>query len=134
MMILHSMVYELINKTQIKLPSIVRHIIFIAMLLQLHMNVSAQDIYIVKDTIVNNTWTIPAGAILKFGSKGHISGKGTIRGGIIDAPITQWIFDTTLTIQPDGTYGKDFSARWFGAGRFKDNSNALQKSINTVLE
>lgn len=95
--------------------------------------VFSQDIFIGKDTTINNTWTIPAGAILKFGSKGHISGKGTIRGGIIDASLEQWIFDTTLTLMPEGTYGKDFSAKWFGAGRVKDNSSALQKGINTVL-
>jgi hypothetical protein len=93
----------------------------------------SQDILINKDTTINNTWKIPLGAILKFGSKGHISGTGTIRGGIIDASLEQWIFDTTLTIIPEGTYGKDFSAKWFGAGRVKDNSNALQKGINTVL-
>jgi len=95
--------------------------------------VISQDIFISKDTTINNTWNIPAGAILKFGSKGHISGKGVIKGGIIDAALTQWIFDTSLVIQPEGTYGKDFSARWFGAGRFKDNADALQKGINTVL-
>jgi hypothetical protein len=96
-------------------------------------NTFSQDILINKDTTVNNTWKIPSGAILKFGSKGHISGTGTIRGGVIDASLEQWIFDTTLTIIPEGTYGKDFSAKWFGAGRVKDNSNALQKGINTVL-
>jgi hypothetical protein len=95
--------------------------------------VFSQDIFVNKDTTINNTWKIPAGAILKFGSKGHISGKGTINGGIIDAPLSQWIFDTSLTIQPEGTYGKDFSARWFGAGKMKDNAVALQKGINTVL-
>ena len=93
----------------------------------------SQDIFISKDTTINNTWTILPGTILKFGSKGHISGKGTIRGGIIDASLGQWIFDTTLTITPEGTYGKDFSAKWFGAGSVKDNSAALQKGINTVL-
>ncbi|MBC7627082.1 hypothetical protein [Ferruginibacter sp.] len=93
----------------------------------------SQDLFIIKDTMVNNTWTIPPGSILKFGSKGHISGKGTIRGGIIDASLGQWIFDTTLTIIPEGIYGKDFSAKWFGAGKVKDNSTALQKGINTVL-
>ncbi|MEO5890160.1 MAG: hypothetical protein ABIQ31_07905 [Ferruginibacter sp.] len=93
----------------------------------------SQDIFISKDTTINTTWNIPAGTILKFGSKGHISGKGTIKGGIIDASMAQWIFDTTLTISPEGTYGKDFSAKWFGAGRVKDNSSALQKGINTVL-
>jgi hypothetical protein len=93
----------------------------------------AQDILISKDTIINNTWNIPAGAILKFGSKGHIRGNGTIRGGVIDASMGQWIFDTTITLIPEGTYGVAFSAKWFGAGKQKDNSGALQKGINTIL-
>ena len=70
----------------------------------------SQDIFINKDTTINNTWNIPPGAILKFGSKGHIGGKGTIRGGIIDAALGQWIFDSTLTLNPEGTYGTAFSA------------------------
>ena len=94
----------------------------------------AQDIFINKDTTINNVWKIPAGTILKFGSKGFIKGKGTIKGGIIDAALTQWIFDTTLHVLPEATYGTAFSAKWFGAGYFIDNSDALQKSINTVLE
>lgn len=97
-------------------------------------NLKAQDIFINKDTLVDKIWNITTGTILHFGSQGHISGKGTIKGGIIDASLGQWIFDTTLTLYPEGTYGKDFSARWFGAGRFKDNAGALQKGINTVLE
>jgi hypothetical protein len=102
--------------------------------LLLAFNIQAQDILINKDTVINKTWNIPPGTILKFGSKGHISGTGTIRGGIIDAALGQWIFDTTLTLYPEGTYGKVFSAKWFGAGRVKDNSTALQKGINTVLD
>jgi hypothetical protein len=93
----------------------------------------SQDIFISKDTAVNNTWTIPPGAIIKFGSKGHISGKGTIRGGVIDAAPGQWIFDTTLDLFPEGTYSNTFSAKWFGAGSVKDNSAVLQKGINTIL-
>ena len=93
----------------------------------------SQDIFINKDTIINTTWQLTRGSILKFGSKGHISGNGTIKGGIIDAALTQWIFDTTLNLIPEGTYGRDFSASWFGAGYVKDNSNALQKGINTVI-
>ncbi len=94
----------------------------------------SQDIYINKDSVIKGTWTIPQGAILHFGSKGKISGKGIIRGGIIDAALTQWIFDTTISVYPEGTYGRDFSARWYGAGRVQDNSTALQKGINTMLE
>ena len=110
------------------------YFIIVFSIFYLNNNVFSQDIFIGKDTIINNSWTIPSGAILKFGSKGHISGRGTIRGGIIDAALGQWIFDTTLTIFPEGTYGRDFSAKWFGAGSQKDNSAALQKGINTVLE
>jgi hypothetical protein len=106
---------------------------FIWFLLLVYLNTKAQDIYINKDTIINDTWTLPKGSILKFGSKGRISGKGNVRGGIIDAALTQWIFDTTLTIQPEGTYNNVFSARWFGAGYLKDNAVALQKGINTVI-
>lgn len=59
--------------------------------------VYAQDILINKDTVINKNWNIPPGTILKFGSKGNISGAGTIRGGIIGAALGQWIFYTTLT-------------------------------------
>jgi hypothetical protein len=108
---------------------------FIALLFNTTLcNIRAQDILINKDTVINTTWNIPAGTILKFGSKGHISGHGTIRGGIIDAALGQWIFDTTLTLYPEATYGKMFSAKWFGAGRIKDNSSAMQKGINTILD
>jgi hypothetical protein len=96
-------------------------------------NVSAQDILINKDTVINTTWIIPKGTIIKFGSKGRINGNGIIKGGIIDAALTQWIFDSTLTVSPEGTYNNCFSARWFGAGYVKDNSGVLQKGINTVL-
>ncbi|MBS4065151.1 MAG: hypothetical protein KGZ74_11360 [Chitinophagaceae bacterium] len=93
----------------------------------------AQDIFINKDTTINNTWNIPKGTILKFGSKGRISGNGTIRGGIIDAYLHQWIFDSSLSVFPEGTYTNIFSAKWFGAGYVKDNAGVLQKGINTVL-
>lgn len=94
---------------------------------------TAQDIFINKDTSINKDWSIPKGTIIKFGSKGHISGRATIRGGIIDAALGQWIFDTSITVFPEGTYGHDFSARWYGAGYVKDNAAPLQKGINTVL-
>jgi hypothetical protein len=97
-------------------------------------NVFAQDIFINKDTTINDVWKINAGVIIKFGSKGFIKGKGTIKGGIIDAALTQWIFDTTLQLFPEATYGAAFSAKWFGAGKFIDNSYALQKSINTIID
>ncbi len=100
----------------------------------LAVSTQAQDIFINKDTVVNKLWPIEPGTIVHFGSKGHISGKGIIKGGIIDAAVGQWIFDTSITVYPEGTYGKDFSARWYGAGRQADNAGALQKGINTVLD
>lgn len=112
-----------------------RRLIVVMILVCSFSSLSSQDIFINRDTTINNTWSIAPGTILKFGSKGHVRGKGTIRGGIIDASMGQWIFDTTLTIYPEGTYGNDFSARWFGAdSKLKDNSAALQKSINTIIE
>jgi hypothetical protein len=109
-----------------------KFILFIASILSL-TDAASQDIYIEKDTVINNTWNIPKGAILKFGSKGRIKGNGTIKGGIIDAAYTQWIFDTTLIISPEGTYNNVFSAKWFGAGYVNDNAGVLQKGINTIL-
>ncbi len=93
----------------------------------------SQDIFIDKDTTLVKDWVLPKGTILRFGSRGHIRGTAAIRGGIIDAAIGQWIFDTTVDLFPEGTYGRLFSARWFGAGYVKDNWLPLQKGINTVL-
>ena len=114
------------------------HTSFISISLSLFLvlisaTLKSQDITINKDTTINNIWNIPKGTILKFGSKGKINGTGTIRGGIIDAAYSQWIFDTTLTVSPEGTYTNVFSAKWFGAGYVKDNASVLQKGINTVL-
>lgn len=96
--------------------------------------IKAQDVFINKDTTVDGVWNLPKGSLLRFGSKGFIRGTGTIKGGIIDAATTQWIFDSTLSVQPEGTYSTFFSARWFGAGYVKDNAGVLQKGIQTVLD
>lgn len=93
------------------------------------------DVVIRKDTIVNNLWVIPPTTILRFESGGHISGKGTIRGGVIQAALTQNIFDTTINLEESSLYGKDFSIMWFGANPTNvDNFNNLQKSLNTCIE
>lgn len=108
--------------------------VFLFAFLSITNQLQSQDIYINKDTTIDKTWNLPAGTILHFGSKGHISGSGTIKGGIIDAALMQWIFDTTLTVIPEAAYNKVFSAKWFGAGMFKDNYVPLQKSINLITE
>ena len=114
-------------------PHMKRSALFVLFCFVLATRINAQDIFLNKDTTINNTWTIPKGVLLKFGSKGKINGTGTIKGGIIDAALTQWIFDTTITVYPEGTYTNVFSAKWFGAGAVKDNAGVLQKGINTVL-
>ena len=97
--------------------------------------VSALDIFINGDTTVNNLWVIPPKAIVHFGSGGHIHGKGTMQGGIIDAALTQDIFDTTFSLSNIKTYNQDFSVCWYGSKTSnKDNSNNLQKAINTCID
>ncbi len=108
-------------------------ITFILFFTILFQTAQSQDIFIDKDTTLKKDWLLPKGTILRFGSKGHISGTAAIKGGIIDAALGQWIFDTTITVYPEGTYGSQFSARWYGAGSMDDNAGALQKGINTIL-
>lgn len=115
------------------MPSIYKSTLLVLLIFTVKF-LNAQDFWITRDTIVNNTWKLPSGSILHFGSKGKISGRGSIQGGIIDAAPQQWIFDTSITINPEGTYSRFFSARWFGAGKFNDNWYSLQKSIQTVLQ
>jgi len=95
---------------------------------------TSTDIVISKDTVVNDTWVIPANTIVRFEGKGHISGTGTMQGGIIQAALTQHIFDTTFNLSGGKLYGQDFSVIWFGAKSGNaDNYNQIQKSINTCL-
>jgi len=105
-------------------------------LLILGINAFAGDIVISKDTTVNNTWNIPATTIIRFETGGKISGTGTINGGIIQAAYNQFIFDTTITVNPSSLYDGIFSARWFGMNPASTgivNRKALQKSINTCI-
>lgn len=93
----------------------------------------SQVIVIKKDTTINGTWNVAPGIILRF-EGGKISGKGKINGGIIQAGLQQWIFDTTVTVNPEGVYDHDFSAMWFGANaKNADNYNQIQTAINTCV-
>ena len=95
---------------------------------------SSNDIVISKDTLIVGNWDIPTNTILRFESGGHISGTGTIMGGIIAAPLTQSIFDTSITLLNTTLYDNNFSVMWYGAHPTNfDNSNYLQKSINTCI-
>lgn len=93
----------------------------------------SQVIVIDKDTTINDTWIVPAGVTLRF-EGGRIKGKGRLQGGIIQAGMRQWIFDTALTVNPEGVYAHDFSAMWFGANANNaDNYNAIQTALNTCI-
>jgi len=82
---------------------------------------------------INGTVKIPAGKTLRFDPGCRLTGNGTIEGGIIDAGYQQFIFDTTLTINPEAVNGY-FSVKWFGAkGNGSDDQAPIQKSINTCI-
>lgn len=89
------------------------------------------EILIAKDTTISGTWTIPDTTILKF-TGGKITGTGSVSGGVIDAPYSFWIFDTTLTsVNPSSVKGAYFSAMWFGAKTNRaDNTTYLQRCID----
>lgn len=72
----------------------------ILLCLLLAVSVTAQDIFINRDPVVNKLWSIEPGTILHFGGNGHISGKRTIKCGIIDGVMGQWIFDTAIIRYP----------------------------------
>lgn len=102
----------------------------------LSYNTFAGDIVITSDTTVNSTWNIPANTIIRFETGGHITGSGTINGGIYQAAFTQNILDTNLTIAPSKMYNINFSGRWFGANPSntgRQNRIAIQKAINLCV-
>lgn len=102
------------------------------LLLLLSTNAFAGDIFITKDTTVNDRWNIPATTVVHF-QGGRILGEGTVNGGIIDAAYTQHIFDTLLTVTPSAMYNTYFSLRWFGASPTLApyrNATCAQKAID----
>lgn len=105
----------------------------IILILSISKNVFA-DIIINKDTTINNVWEVPPTTIIRFETGGHVHGTGSINGGIIDAAYNQWIFDSSITVNPTALYGGNFSARWYGADPTKkDNWYQLQTAINTCM-
>lgn len=84
---------------------------------------------------VNDTVTIPAGKVLKFKPGGKIIGSGVINGGIINAHHLQWIFDTTLTVNPEACVDNIFSGRWYGAHPDRQNNQPfIQKAIDVCIQ
>lgn len=92
------------------------------------------DIVIRKDTTINDVWTIPSTTLVRFETGGHISGNGTIRGGIIQASLNQNLFDTTIKLEGIKLYNHDFSIMWFGANPDNvDNYLNIQKSLDVCI-
>jgi hypothetical protein len=89
----------------------------------------ANALSINKDTTISGTWDLH-GKILNISAK--ISGNGIIKNALIEANPFIQIFDTTVTLS--GCRAREFSAMWYGASsNNRDNSAALQKSINTCI-
>lgn len=89
---------------------------------------------ITKDTTINDCWD-GNGQVLRI-VNAKITGSGCLKNWIIDAAMTQQIFDTTIQlykITPYSTAG--FSCAWYGASPSnKDNWWNIQKSINTCID
>lgn len=97
-------------------------------------NSSFADIVISTDTTISGTWVIPSSTVLRFTTGGHIHGTAIINGGIIDAAYTQWIFDSSITVNPSGLYNRNFSAMWYGAMPSKDdNWYQIQTAITACI-
>ncbi|MEP7110349.1 MAG: hypothetical protein ABI760_20305 [Ferruginibacter sp.] len=98
------------------------------------IQVGSSDIVISTDTTIYGVWDIKPTTIIRFETGGHVSGTGIINGGILAAPLTMNIFDTTITLVNTTLYNKDFSVMWYGAGSTNtDNYNNIQKSISTCI-
>lgn len=84
-------------------------------------------------TIVNADVWDGQGKVLRI-TDAKISGNIILKNWIIDAALTQWVFDTAITLQNVKPYGDRFSTAWYGARSSNtDNWWNLQKSINTCL-
>jgi hypothetical protein len=84
---------------------------------------------------LTGTITIPAGKVIAFGTGNRITGACTISGGIIRAERTQHIFDTTVTVVPEGSTSGEFSVKWYGAlgNNSTDDTAAIQAAINSCI-
>lgn len=84
---------------------------------------------------LTGTITIPAGKVITFGPGNRITGTCTLSGGIINAERTQHIFDTTVTVTPEGSTSGEFSVKWYGAvgNNIADDTTAIQAAINCCV-
>jgi hypothetical protein len=84
---------------------------------------------------LTGTITIPSGKVIAFGTSNRITGTCTLSGGIIRAEKTQHIFDTTVTVIPEGSCSGEFSVKWYGAvgNNSTDDTAAIQAAINSCI-
>ena len=78
-----------------------------------------------KDTTITGVWD-GHDSVLRI-TNARIKGNGILKNWIIDAALTQWIFDTTIILQNCKTYGDRFSCMWYGASP----SNAVYRDWET---
>ena len=92
----------------------------------------ANTMVMVADTTVNTIWD-GGGRVLRINDY-IIHGTGTLQNCIIDAALTQQIFDTSLNLKNIQTYNDVFSTAWYGTKTTNaDNWWNVQKSINTCM-
>ena len=92
----------------------------------------SNTIIMVADTTVNGIWD-GGGKVLRINDY-VIHGTGTMQNCIIDAALTQQVFDTSINLKNIQTYNDVFSTAWYGTSSLKaDNFWNIQKSINTCL-
>lgn len=93
----------------------------------------ANKIELSKDTTVTGVWD-GGGKVLRINDH-IIHGSGWLQNWIIDAALTQQIFDTTLNLRNIQTYGDRFSTAWYGTSSISpDNYWNIQKSINVCRD
>lgn len=84
---------------------------------------------LINDTIINGIWD-GGGKVLRINDH-IIYGPGTLQNWIIDAPLGQQVFDTSLKLKDIETYNGIFSTNWYGVKSTNtDNWVNFQKSIN----
>lgn len=84
---------------------------------------------LINDTTITGVWD-GGGKVLRI-TDYMVYGPGTLENWIIDAPLTNEIFDTSLNLKNISTYNGKFSTLWYGTkSNNPDNWWNIQKSIN----
>jgi hypothetical protein len=83
---------------------------------------------------LSGTITVNPGQTLRFAGGNYLTGTVTINGGIIAASYQQKIFDTNVTVNPEGSASDMVSVKWFGAtgSGSTDDQPSIQKAVDTI--